>query len=1263
VQTTLLGLAIALILALVSALVAPLVVDWNNYRSTFEAEASRLTGLSVHVNGTIDARILPTPRIKLRNVEVGQAGREPQMRAGTLELEVGLGPLLRGEVKASEVHLIAPQISLGLDRLGAIDWPAISPSFKPETLSISRLNIENGRVILTDAASSSRLVLQKLWFNGDIRSLVGPFKGEGAFVVGDELYGYRLSGNREGGGGLKIRFGVDPSDHPLTTDIDGTLTLDHGVPQFEGTLALSRPVGATLASGQRVMSEPWHAGGTIRATPASVSLQDFALQYGPDERAVNFTGKAELTFGAQPRLDGVVSALQLDVDRAIAAPDVTHQRPLIVIENFFAALVAAVKLPMPVQVGVGIDAVTIGGTTLQSLHGDVRLDGTGWSLDRFTFRAPGFTQVNLSGRLKETPQGVAFTGPAAVEAADVNMLLAWLEGRSNLPSGQAYTMSARGDLTIARDRLAVDRLTASLDQENVEGQLAYTWATDNRPAILNADLRAAELDIDALTTFAKSAVGDNGFELPHQVALALDIGKATFAGVDARTVKAQIKLDAGVLQIDRLSVGELGGSALSISGRIDELSSQPRGRVTLDLDARALGGWANVVGKFAPPAADILRRFADRLAPAKVHAVVNVDRAATAGSTAKLALDGQFGLLRVALNGDATGDPSHPAEAQVRIDSRLDADDGSALLALLGLDRFLAVDQLPGRATFSAVGPLNGDLRVDSQVTTSGFDTALRGTLHLNGSAVPYGTLQILASAGDLRPLHQIMTGQPGPAVPVSARAALAFDGNALSFTDLAVAVGKSSARGRLTLNLANPIGIDAAIEVDDLDGVGVSAMLLGLPAKAQGPGGPWSSEPIGTGAFTAMNGAVTFKIDRAIFTPALVATNLKGVAHFRPSEIAFDDLDGGLAGGHLAGALAFRRDVDGLAAHGRVELDDADAATVLAPGRNAVDGKLTMKLQWDGIGQSPAGLIGALHGSGTTTLTDGHFAAIDPAAFDAAIGATDQSGSIEVSKVRAVASVAMANGRLAVPHGDAALTITSGQVNLANVTLQGQDGAALSLNGVVDLGNAVIDARMTLSGRPPANALIRTRPELAITLKGPLAAPERALNASALTAWLTLRAAELQTRRLESIEANRRDGATGPVIRPESPAVRVAPLGAVVESAIPPNGPAALVPGARGFERLQPELPLARPNETRSDTGEIDHGGAPAITLPAPLAIKPLAPRPPRNTDGANSANAAAGAVEQNHRRTAPQPSGSQPAAPPPATHSPLDLLFRSQN
>ena len=405
----------------------------------------------------------------------------------------------------------------------------------------------------------------------------------------------------------------------------------------------------------------------------------------------------------------------------------------------------------------------------------------------------------------------------------------------------------------------------------------------------------------------------------------------------------------------------------------------------------------------------------------------------------------------------------------------------------------------------------------------------------------------------------------------------------------------------------------------------------------------------------------MTFKLDHAVFTPALVAHDLKGVARFRPSEIALDDIDGSLAGGRVTGALVVRRDLNGLAAHARLELAGADAATIVGPGMNVVGGLLTMTLQCDGVGASPIGLVGSLHGSGTMALADAQFAGLDVAAFDAAIQAADQSGSIDIAKIQFAVSAAVANGRLAVPQGNAAVTITSGGVNLIQVTLQAQGGAELSLDGVIDLANAAIDVRMTLSGRPPANALIRTRPELAVTVKGLLTAPQRTLDISALASWLALRAAELQTRRLESIEANRRDGAVGPVIHPGSPGVHIVPPGTVVESAIPPNQPPAPVPGARGVERLQPPappaLPSAVPDQSRSGSGSARQGAAPAA-LPAPMVIRPIDPRAPSRAD---DDTATAGAAKQNRRRSAPQPPASNTAAP--AERSGLDFLLRPQD
>ena len=886
-QTTLLGLAIAIILALVSAIVAPLVVDWNHYRAPIEAEASRLTGLNVRVNGAIDARLLPSPVITLRDVDVGAAGQPAQLRAGMLKLELSLGPLLRGKVQATQADLIRPQISLALDRSGALELPALSPSFHPQALSISHFSVTDGRVTLTDAASGKRLVLQKLWFNGDITSFAGPFNGQGAAVFGDQLYGYRISGSEAERGGIRIRLGIDPSNIPLTTEFRGTLTFAHGVPQFDGTLELARPVGAALANGKRVVSEPWRATGAIRATPVSASMRNLAFRYGPEERAINFTGAADLTFGMHPHLAGKVAAMQIDVDRALAAPELTDRPPLVVLKSFLQGFVAAAKLPIPAQIGLSVDALTIGGTTIELLQGNLNYDRGGWSLDKLEFHAPGATDVQLSGRLAGAAQGFAFSGPATLASADFEILLTWLDGRGgNRASGEARTFSAQGDVTIASDRIAVERLTRpSIRRKSRDASPMIGLPASVRPGSMPNCAPGNSISTRSTHSPGRRAATD--LRCRRKPRSRLNIDKATFAGVDAQAVDAQVKFNAGKVQIDRLSVGDLAGAKLDISGRIDQLSSQPRGQITLDLNADALDGVSDMAAKLMPQEADLLRRVAARLAPAKVHAVLSVAQSAAAGSTAELQVNGDLAAMRVVVDGKASGEPAHLSAAAVHIDSRIDADDGTALVALLGLDHVLAVDQLPGQLTLAADGPVNGDIHVDGKVATSGLDSTLAGALRFTGDRAPSGKLQLQAAAGDLRPLHLAMTGQPGIAVPVSARAELAVDGGKLSFTEIAATVGNSSVRGHIAVDWANPIDIDGDIEADEVDAASVTAMLLGLPTNAPDPGALWSSERIGSGAFTAINGAVTFKFDRAALTPALVARDFKGVARFSPSAIS----------------------------------------------------------------------------------------------------------------------------------------------------------------------------------------------------------------------------------------------------------------------------------------------------------------------------------------------------------------------------------------
>jgi len=92
-------------------------------------------------------------------------------------------------------------------------------------------------------------------------------------------------------------------------------------------------------------------------------------------------------------------------------------------------------------------------------------------------------------------------------------------------------------------------------------------------------------------------------------------------------------------------------------------------------------------------------------------------------------------------------------------------------------------------------------------------------------------------------------------------------------------------------------------------------------------------------------------------------------------------------------------------------------------------------------------------------------------------------------------------------------------------------------------------------------------------------------------------------------------------------------------------------------LDHLRPEAPNAGPDEPHADTASDGHGAS-AATLPAPAGI-PLPPHPPTRTD--NAAAGAAGAADLPKRRSAP--AQSVPGAAAPAAHSPLDLLFRSQN
>ena len=1168
-QTTLLGIAIALILALIAALVGPAFVNWNAHRAFFEAEATRLIGMPVHVTGAIDVSILPTPSITLRGIAIGEQGEASRLRAGALGFALGLGPLMRGEIRATEARLVGPELKLGLDRTGGVDWPNVTMRLKGETLSIERLSIDEGRIILVDATTGARLVLDKLKFKGEVRSLIGPFHGDGTFVIADGRYGYRISTSRFGDEGLKVKLALDLSDRPLAVEAEGALGFDYGAPRFEGNIMVARPVGAVLASGKAAVNEPWRATTRIKATPAGVMFDQVEFQYGPEDRAMKLTGTAEAKFGEQPRLQGIFSARHLDLDRLIAKPDMMRRLPFAAVKSIAEMFGDTLQPALPTRIAINVDTVTLGGATLQAVAGDLSSRGDVWDLDKLEFRAPGFTQVRANGRIELTAKGLGFSGLANVNATDSMTLLAWLTGRGNPAPGLLKAWHAHGNVTLTNDRIAVEQLRTEFDRATLEGRFAYVFSSGDHPAQLKAELGAAELDIDAWLQVAETMFTGLALERPREVELALDINKTRIVGIDTRKAAVNLKLDGNGLDLKRLSVDGFGNTSFEASGRIETQSSSPRGNIRLDLDARDLGGVIALAEKYAPSIVDPLRRLAGRQPAAKLQANIGVESsgpdAATRRTTAKIALEGQIGAFRVNVAGGAAGDTGSFSLADIaafatgdlRFEGQLDAEDGAALLALLGLDRILVTEKRPGRMKLTASGPLKRDFRIDGRLTAGPIDINGTGTANLFGN-------------------------QPAAA----------------KFSQVYGTVGGSKVQGKLAVTFGAPMRIEGAIEADRLDMPAAFASVAGMPVQQikMGEGGreTWSVEPFTRSAST-LAGRIDIKAARAVLSGKLVAQSLIGALQFGASKVALEISDGELAGGRLTGDIAFFSSTDGLSALSYVELIGAKAAGIIPnDGRPPITGKLSLQATVEGAGLTPAAFMGSLHGNGKITFENAEFAGLNPNVFDALTRAVDLGIQADPKQIKEFVATVLDNGRLAVTRAESKITFVGGQARLVSPRVEVK-GAELAVAATVDLADSTIDATLTLSG-PPAGD-VAGRPAVSVALKGAFMTPRNTVSADTLAGWLALRSVERQSKRLETIEAARRAALAQPL------------------ADLPPPGFTPMAPAGRVGDEDDVNPPQMQSTNEPSAANPESTGGIigtqQAPPLPPPIMIRPMTKMP----------------------------------------------------
>ena len=183
-NSLLLTLTAVLILVLSALFAAPLFIDWNDYRSVFETQATNLLGRQVKVGGKVHLVLLAVARAQIRRHQGRRSGGYASTgrfsRCGSLEAWLNIGALLSGTVEARKIAIVDPVLRLDLKADGTGNWSdvgrrGVALPFAPKDVLLDSVSISGGRVEITKQGVP-QLTLDDVSGEASAQSLSGPYK-------------------------------------------------------------------------------------------------------------------------------------------------------------------------------------------------------------------------------------------------------------------------------------------------------------------------------------------------------------------------------------------------------------------------------------------------------------------------------------------------------------------------------------------------------------------------------------------------------------------------------------------------------------------------------------------------------------------------------------------------------------------------------------------------------------------------------------------------------------------------------------------------------------------------------------------------------------------------------------------------------------------------------------------------------------------------------------------------------------------------------
>lgn len=1156
-----------LIAVLAAAFAAPYLVDWNEYRSVFEAEASKLVGRPVRVSGDVNLTILPVPEVRFEEVHIADkdGGLErPFAQADAFKMILSLPPLLSGTVEARKIEIVRPIFRLRLDNEGRGNWEGMGGvqaalPFIPRRVTLKSVTIKNGTIELERPDGAPRWWLDEL--NGELtaETLRGPYKFHGHARIDGQVRELSLTTGRPGPDG-DIRIKASALGAGTAYLADGALRGLGRETRFEGEITARAPLGES--NGQTGAGEV-EAKARGRVGIFGAKLGDLSITVTRRDRPQTVTGQAEIDWSRTLRIDAAFTSRWLDLDLLTDAT-ARHLTPADLAAQFPEFLRSLPFQPGEVQIDARFPQLSVGGDLIRDLSARVRFGEAGWIVERMEAGLPGDTDVRFDGTFSRTDGRVALVGKLDASGRNLGRLLRWAAPKSfSGETGAAQYFALQGDITASRAKLQLTNMQARMGDSRVTGTVSYAYGPQAR---LVVDLSSDRLDLRPLmgemasADLASRMLGET--PSPEQPAGAQDaetfsaalwqpvrsgefmldlrVGHLSLPEIDIRDMDARLRLTPGALDIERLSFYGSGGLKLDTQGRFGlGKASRPLGtalRLTLTAEnPEAIAGFSRLL----PASKPYIDRHLPRLkALTPIHVAGTLSRSAPE-KVSVLRLDGLAGNSQIELMARIeNGGDTAIHRAPVHIVGRIYNPHAGALFRQIApaAGSSLPAPRSGGEASIrlDAEGTLADALQGEVRLNTQEIKATLTGSLTLGPGEPQFrGKLSARSDSASsalglfgLAPPKDTLHG--GLELQASVTAASA----SYDFRQLSLKLGGQSAMGHLSIGTKSG---KLRVHAEMIAGKAALPPMLAYLISGEAPdlataelgsdGDFWPNRPFSLQLLDRLSCEIKLAAGRLRLAGDLVLRKAGLRATLENGTLTLASLDGELLGGTFKASGRLARELGRITFGGKLAVDGLDLAQLPSgPGGNPLAsgrGELQLSLKSEGI--SPRGLIAVLKGDGRIKLTSGSIRGLNAGVL-ARIAHAYMSAA-EPPKEKVTAQLAELLKAESFKHGPAetGISVENGNLRIKGAYLRALEGTdSVRADVIVDLSSLRLDSEWRLHAGPQGDLKL---PAVRVVFAGPLAEfgrIEPAVEAEEFEQYLTVQRLERDVEQLEQMELPR---------------------------------------------------------------------------------------------------------------------------------------------